>query len=319
MILGPSLLGPALSRSDLDDADAADDRRPLGDGAGRARPPDAPDRPRVSVRPPAPGRARVDRSSRSPASWCPSRRATRWRAGSTASRPSPAPELAFRLFFATAVSITAIPIMGRILIHTRLTRTRMGLTSITAAAIDDVLGWILLGAVVSMVTHGRADLRHARALVRRRHRPRRSRSGRSAASASRGCAFRARRAGGLTPGIARRRARRSSSRRRRRPTRSASSRSSADSSAASPARSTATSPRGSGPRSATSSRSCSCRSSSSSRGCAPTSARSARIARLWLALAARDRSSPAPRSSARRRWPRARPGCRGRSRSRSAC
>jgi Kef-type K+ transport system membrane component KefB len=72
--------------------------------------------------------------------------------------PVAAPELAFRLFFATAVSITAIPIMGRILIHTRLTRTRMGLTSITAAAIDDVLGWTLLGAVVAMATHGRADL-----------------------------------------------------------------------------------------------------------------------------------------------------------------
>ncbi len=35
---------------------------------------------------------------------------------------------------------------------------RMGLTSITAPAIDDVFGWILLGAVVSMVTHGKADL-----------------------------------------------------------------------------------------------------------------------------------------------------------------
>lgn len=66
---------------------------------------------------------------------------------------------AFRLFFATAVSITAIPIMGRILIHTRLTRTRMGLTSITAAAMDDVLGWLLLGAVVAAVTHGRMELR----------------------------------------------------------------------------------------------------------------------------------------------------------------
>lgn len=72
--------------------------------------------------------------------------------------PVGASELTFRLFFATAVSITAIPIMGRILIHTRLTRTRMGLTSITAAAIDDVFGWILLGAVVAMVTHGRADV-----------------------------------------------------------------------------------------------------------------------------------------------------------------
>ena len=65
---------------------------------------------------------------------------------------------AFRLFFATAVSITAIPIMGRILIHTGLTRTRMGLTSITAAALDDVLGWLLLGAVVATVTHGRMDV-----------------------------------------------------------------------------------------------------------------------------------------------------------------
>jgi Kef-type K+ transport system membrane component KefB len=57
------------------------------------------------------------------------------------------------------VSITAIPIMGRILMHTRLTRTRMGLTSITAAAMDDVLGWLLLGAVIATVTHGRMSLR----------------------------------------------------------------------------------------------------------------------------------------------------------------
>ena len=72
--------------------------------------------------------------------------------------PGKSSEVAFKLFFATAVSITAIPIMGRILMHTRLTRTRMGLTSITAAALDDVLGWILLGVVFSTVTRGRADL-----------------------------------------------------------------------------------------------------------------------------------------------------------------
>ena len=69
-------------------------------------------------------------------------------------RSSPA---AFRLYFATAVSITAIPIMGRILMHTRLARTRMGLTSITAAALDDVLGWLLLGAVVVTTTEGRVS------------------------------------------------------------------------------------------------------------------------------------------------------------------
>jgi Kef-type K+ transport system membrane component KefB len=73
--------------------------------------------------------------------------------------PGRSTEGQFKLFFATAVSITAIPIMGRILMHTRLTRTRMGLTSITAAALDDVLGWILLGVVFSTVTRGHADLR----------------------------------------------------------------------------------------------------------------------------------------------------------------
>ena len=73
--------------------------------------------------------------------------------------PGKSTEGEFKLFFATAVSITAIPIMGRILMHTRLTRTRMGLTSITAAALDDVLGWILLGVVFSTVTRGHADLR----------------------------------------------------------------------------------------------------------------------------------------------------------------
>ena len=65
---------------------------------------------------------------------------------------------AFRLYFATAVSITAIPIMGRILMHTRLTRTRMGLIAITAAAFDDALGWLLLGAVVVATTHGRLSV-----------------------------------------------------------------------------------------------------------------------------------------------------------------
>src|SRR5207253_9063280 len=77
-------------------------------------------------------------------------------------RPTPTPTLfpyttLFRSFFATAVSITAIPIMGRILMHTRLARTRMGLTAITAAALDDALGWLLLGAVVVTTTEGRVS------------------------------------------------------------------------------------------------------------------------------------------------------------------
>jgi len=58
---------------------------------------------------------------------------------------------AFSLFIGTAVSITAIPILGRILIEFNLTRTDVGVLTITAAAIDDALGWICLAVVSAIV------------------------------------------------------------------------------------------------------------------------------------------------------------------------
>jgi Kef-type K+ transport system membrane component KefB len=57
----------------------------------------------------------------------------------------------FVLFLATALSITAIPILGRIMMEFGLTRTRLGVLTISAAAIDDAVGWILLAAVSSGV------------------------------------------------------------------------------------------------------------------------------------------------------------------------
>jgi Kef-type K+ transport system membrane component KefB len=63
---------------------------------------------------------------------------------------------AFCLFIGTAVSITAIPILGRILIEFNLTRTDVGVLTITAAAIDDALGWICL-AVVSAIVSSKLD------------------------------------------------------------------------------------------------------------------------------------------------------------------
>jgi len=58
---------------------------------------------------------------------------------------------AFCLFIGTAISITAIPILGRILIEFNLTRTDVGVLTITAAAIDDALGWICLAVVSAIV------------------------------------------------------------------------------------------------------------------------------------------------------------------------
>ncbi len=60
------------------------------------------------------------------------------------------PLLGFQLFFAIAMSITAIPILGRIFIELGLSHTRTAALTIGAAAIDDVAGWLLLG-VISLV------------------------------------------------------------------------------------------------------------------------------------------------------------------------
>ncbi|PHM27989.1 cation:proton antiporter [Xenorhabdus budapestensis] len=57
---------------------------------------------------------------------------------------------AFQLFFALALSITAIPILGRIFMELGLAHTRTAALIIGAAAIDDIVGWILLGAILTL-------------------------------------------------------------------------------------------------------------------------------------------------------------------------
>ena len=54
------------------------------------------------------------------------------------------------LFMAAAMSITAIPILGRIMIELNLSRTRIGSLTISAAAADDASGWIILALVTAI-------------------------------------------------------------------------------------------------------------------------------------------------------------------------
>ena len=58
----------------------------------------------------------------------------------------------YSLFFAVALAITAVPILGRILREFGLTQTPIGVVAISAAAVNDVVGWILLAAVGAMAT-----------------------------------------------------------------------------------------------------------------------------------------------------------------------
>ena len=62
----------------------------------------------------------------------------------------------FKLFFAVAMSITAIPILGRIFMELGLSHTRLAALTISAAAVDDVCGWLLLG-VISLLVAGQFD------------------------------------------------------------------------------------------------------------------------------------------------------------------
>jgi Kef-type K+ transport system membrane component KefB len=60
--------------------------------------------------------------------------------------------LGFLLFVCITLSISALPIMGRILLEMKLERTALGAVAISAAAIDDVVGWIFLAVATALVT-----------------------------------------------------------------------------------------------------------------------------------------------------------------------
>lgn len=54
------------------------------------------------------------------------------------------------LFIATAFSITALPILGRMMIEFKITHQPIGVIAISAAAINDVVGWLLLALVTAL-------------------------------------------------------------------------------------------------------------------------------------------------------------------------
>jgi Kef-type K+ transport system membrane component KefB len=60
----------------------------------------------------------------------------------------------FALFMAAAMSITAFPILARILKERDMTHTPLGRLSLGGAAIADVLAWIMLALVVALIGSG---------------------------------------------------------------------------------------------------------------------------------------------------------------------
>jgi Kef-type K+ transport system membrane component KefB len=56
----------------------------------------------------------------------------------------------FALFLGVSLSVTAFPVLARILTDRGISRTKMGAVALTCAAIDDVTAWCLLALVVSI-------------------------------------------------------------------------------------------------------------------------------------------------------------------------
>jgi Kef-type K+ transport system membrane component KefB len=59
--------------------------------------------------------------------------------------------LAFSLFMGIAMSVTAFPVLARILEDRGLTKTFLGSTAVTCAAVDDISAWSILAFVVAIV------------------------------------------------------------------------------------------------------------------------------------------------------------------------
>lgn len=62
--------------------------------------------------------------------------------------------ISFSLFMGIAMSITAFPVLARVIQERDLTKTRLGIIAITCAAADDITAWCILAAVIAIVKAG---------------------------------------------------------------------------------------------------------------------------------------------------------------------
>lgn len=66
----------------------------------------------------------------------------------------PPEPMTFAIFMGAAMCITAFPILARILVESGLYKAPVGVTTLCAAAVDDVIAWILLAVVIGIAKNG---------------------------------------------------------------------------------------------------------------------------------------------------------------------
>ncbi len=66
----------------------------------------------------------------------------------------------FALFMGAAMSITAFPVLARILAERKILHSRLGTVAIACAAVDDVTGWCILAYIVVLIraSHSTASI-----------------------------------------------------------------------------------------------------------------------------------------------------------------
>jgi Kef-type K+ transport system membrane component KefB len=62
--------------------------------------------------------------------------------------------LTFALFMGTAMAISALPVIVRILMDLNMFKSRMGMLVVASAMVDDVIGWIIFSVILGMIGKG---------------------------------------------------------------------------------------------------------------------------------------------------------------------
>lgn len=71
---------------------------------------------------------------------------------------NPNERLIFSLFIATAMSISAVPVIAKVLMDLNLIRRDIGQITLAAGMTDDTIGWILLSVVSGLASSGKFDI-----------------------------------------------------------------------------------------------------------------------------------------------------------------
>lgn len=71
----------------------------------------------------------------------------------------PTKRLVFSLFIATAMSISAVPVIAKVLMDLNLIRRDIGQITLAAGMTDDTIGWILLSVVAGLAQSGQFDFK----------------------------------------------------------------------------------------------------------------------------------------------------------------